>query len=332
MHLCDFGADIDSCPEGRNCQGPGGTTFTFPRLYSFDQWIMRSWVRDTLRGSFPEKREEIDRLADPGEYGLESYSCRLICCFIFMMSVVDDLRGTLGMVVLVFASPTRPDMWIKYEEPDWADKKYVKKVHGWSELDFVRFRVAGMPLHWKIINLVFVLIPKLFIWYTLCSTGFHFLMETSGIVDLIMNSVAMKFILDLDGMILDHLATEATKHVMAKIEPMTLFDTQEVEEETEENAIERYRDHELTSLQKMWPLLLPKRLITIIALMAVYVTKYYWANCIVGKDGSIFSKDLYAPKDSVLRNPLTLVFDWLFETSRTDDDGLIWSMPKEESL
>merc|ERR1719476_1321373 len=90
MHLCDFGADIPRCPDAQNCEGPGGTKLSYPRLYSYDIWSTRSFLRDTLVSLFPEKSNLIKSVADPGEYGMENYYIRLACIFIFVLHVADD--------------------------------------------------------------------------------------------------------------------------------------------------------------------------------------------------------------------------------------------------
>ena len=39
---------------------------------------------------FPQMQDEIDKNVDPGEYGVESYWCRLVCIFIFVTAILDD--------------------------------------------------------------------------------------------------------------------------------------------------------------------------------------------------------------------------------------------------
>eukprot|EP00439_Symbiodinium_sp_Y106_P074806 s169_g14.t1 len=77
MHLCDFGASVKACPDASNCVGPSGTVYTPARLYSFPIWSTRVFVRDSMKAVFPEYAEKIDEQVDPGEYGLENYTCRL---------------------------------------------------------------------------------------------------------------------------------------------------------------------------------------------------------------------------------------------------------------
>merc|ERR1719359_959667 len=85
MHLCNFGAGLPDCPENSDCIGPRGTSYTPERLYDFDLWIARVFLRDSLASLFPDRLSDIDRVADPGEYGLESYYLRLACCFLFVI-------------------------------------------------------------------------------------------------------------------------------------------------------------------------------------------------------------------------------------------------------
>mmetsp|Transcript_1926 Transcript_1926/g.3505 ORF Transcript_1926/g.3505 Transcript_1926/m.3505 type:complete len:104 (+) Transcript_1926:3-314(+) len=69
MHLCDFGAHSGSCPEGKNCIGPGGTAYTPDRLFDWKLWTTRVFVRDSLKQLFPDRADEIQDVVDPGEYG-----------------------------------------------------------------------------------------------------------------------------------------------------------------------------------------------------------------------------------------------------------------------
>merc|ERR1719254_452569 len=50
MHLCNFGAGIQDCPGGENCIGPSGTNYKDAgRMYSYDSWSTRTYVRDSLK-------------------------------------------------------------------------------------------------------------------------------------------------------------------------------------------------------------------------------------------------------------------------------------------
>jgi len=202
MHLCDFGANLQDCPDSANCNGPGGTTMTYSRLYDYTTWSTRKFVGEALTDLFPNRAKDIAQFADPGEYGLEDYYCRLVCCFIFSMAVMNELYVTLGLLRLLWCLPSSDDKWVRFRPPEWdADKSRAKQIFGWTELDLVKFGVAGLPVYWKVINFVVVFIPKMCLWTVLVSSGFHFLMETSGIVDVIMNSMALTFILSLDELV-----------------------------------------------------------------------------------------------------------------------------------
>lgn len=94
-------------------------------------------------------------------------------------------------------------MWLEYRVPKWVDKAKVKEIAEKSELDFVKFMMAGMPLPWKLWNYFVIIIPKLLIWRSTATNGVTFLMETAGIEDCIINVTALTFILNLDEMIFD---------------------------------------------------------------------------------------------------------------------------------
>merc|ERR1719362_1001204 len=91
MHLCDFAAELEQCPDGPHCIGPGGTKYTSDGLYSFDIWSVRTYMRDSLTTILQGSNYSnlVDSIQDnfaPGEYGLESYWCRILACFLFMLN------------------------------------------------------------------------------------------------------------------------------------------------------------------------------------------------------------------------------------------------------
>jgi hypothetical protein len=119
MFLCDFGAHLENCP-GPGCIGPFGTNITAPRLYSWSSIAIRNFARQSLQTLFPDKLNEISLKVDPGEYGLESYWCRLACCFIFMICCMGELAVTVKMFQLLYKIPTQAEPWIvaKPRDPD----------------------------------------------------------------------------------------------------------------------------------------------------------------------------------------------------------------------
>lgn len=321
-HLCDFGAAIDKCPGGPNCKGPGGSTYTFARNYGFTTWSTRMFVRDSLRQLFPHRADDVDSFADPGEYGLEDYYCRLACCLVFVMGVVDDLKGTVGLLTLLIHVPTAAEPWIKYEVPDWDHKEKAKKMHGWTELDLVKYEVAGIPMHWKIMNFFFIFCPKCWIWWTLTSCGFHFLMETAGIVDLVVNCMALTFVLSVDEMVFEKLATVAAKHIMGALQDKPLFPEPDEESEADHHSLLRFQIDEFghNYWRLLW-LVIPKRLLLILGVLGFFVCKYYYQYCERSEDGSWVSKAVYVPKE-VPYNPLSFIYGLWLEMS----DEPVWPL------
>lgn len=327
MHLCSFGATMEDCPGGPDCIGPRGTTYTPARLYDYGIWSTRAFVHDSLKALFPHKAEEIDELVDPGEYGMENWYCRVCCLFIFTMATYNDLRETLSLMNLLWAVPSKPEKWLSYTTPEFhEDKEEAKKVHGWTELDLVEFHVCGMPNTWKAVNLVIIAVPKLVIWAVLVSSGFHFLMETATITNLIVNSMALAFILSIDEMIFEAFSTVAVKHMMEKLTDHVLFEAESEEIESEDDVLQRYTSTELGSQRvfSCYKWIIPRRLIFCLLLMGGFYWKYYAVNCILMPDGSWVSQPLLQP-EGVGYN----FFGFLVPSSlKYADTGPLWSMPE----
>merc|ERR1712014_134148 len=84
-------------------------------------------------------------------------------------------------------------------------------------------QVAGMPLKWKLFNAFILLVPKAMIWQLTVTTGIVFLMETAGIDDLVVNSVALTFILDIDELCCKTLTEEYICGLLSRVRPFPLF-------------------------------------------------------------------------------------------------------------
>jgi len=298
---------------------------TYSRLYDYNTWHTRTFVRDTLKAVFPDRADDIEEAGDPGEYGLEDYYCRSVCCFIFSMAVMNDLYLTLSLCLLFYHVPSNDASWIWYNTPAWEDKYRAKQIHGWNELDLVKFGVAGMPLHWKLINIVAVLVPKFLLWGLLVNAGFHFLMETSGIVDLIMNSLAMTFILGIDELIFAVMTSVPVKHMMEKLQEYELFSVEHHETEPEEDTLERYTSNEFghSGRWRFFKMLIPRRMLCVIAVTAIFTFRYYHNNCVTDEHGGTVSKPMYLPKGSNF-NP----FEFIFSSMEDLKSKTFWSMPE----
>lgn len=329
MHLCDYGKTVfqNDCPNGPNCIGPGGTPIESTLKYDFNTWATRTFVRDTMKVLFPERSDVIQDQVTPGEYGLESWLCRNACIFIFMMAVVEDLHQTLLLIKTLFRIPTMAQSWIMYNEPEWEEKSTVKKLQGLTELDLVKFRVAGMPCGWKVFNFMFIVVPKAMLWVSMSIVGVHYLMETSGIVDLIVNAMALTFVLNIDETAFMRFSTIITKHIMSKLEDMPLFSTDREESEADDDALDRFEEEEMGSgrWRRLLVPLIPMRLLAIIFWQIVFMSLYYYRNCDARSDGSYVSKDLHLPSDLTF-NPLSLMFGF----ENTQHRQASWTMPHRD--
>jgi len=351
MHLCNFGQYFDKCPGKTDCTGPGGTTYVKDGLYAnFQQWNTRMFVRDTLNWLLPDKAAAIRSNVVPGEYGIESPLCRVLCVFLFVMAVVDDFAETLNTMLLLWHVPSVPEPWLSYEPPSWVTNKEIgeemsrtldfdvnetinkdtaKKVMGVGEIDFVIVRVAGMPRRWKVINFFCIVVPKFFIWLVLIAAGTQFLMETAAIQDLIINSLAMCFILQIDELVASRLCTEATKAIMAKLEAYDLFSIAEDEELLDEDVVAEYEKREVqfsVADCETLILLFPKRLFLIMSITACCYWGYYMRFCTATPDGSYVSEALYPP--ATIEKAGFWFLEWLTEPQLVPRvPHATWKMP-----
>lgn len=324
MHLCDFGAFIENCP-GLGCLGPGGSDLTPPRMYGFEAWVNRNFVRDSLKAIFPDRIDDIEHLVDPGEYGVESYWCRLTCCFIFMIALMWELTVVVKMVTLLWSVPTADQPWIVEKDPE--DIKGVEI----GSLDAVQLKIAGMPMKWKIINSTLIVLPKALLFKQTAETGITFLMETSGIQDIIVNSVGLAFILNLDELIYSALMSEEEGHIVELCEDYPLYDLTsscvgDISSLSDAEVLERYEQtQKLTGfLLSDLKVIIPQKLLCAALCCCLLVLLYYQKNCQMSAEGRLVSKDMYLPKDATY-SWQTAFLPNVFDIER--EETPFWKMP-----
>jgi hypothetical protein len=313
MKLCDFGAGLARCPDGLGCVGPGGTRYTPSRVYDYDSCVNRNFVRDSLKALFPDMVEKIAEVVDPGEYGQESHMCRFLCCFLFMASLVSELVSISDMARLIAKLPIDPTSWIQCEAAPGSE---------------ARLLITGMPMCWKLVNVVFVLLPKLLLWRLTVSAGMNFLLDTEVITDVIINTVALNFILAIDELLFESLTAPETRWLMDALESYQLKD---LDDRFCTHAAGQQAVVEEDVAREFWAagsfsckIAIPIRLIGVMLLTGLFVWEYYYLNCIIGEEGNYISGPLFLPAS--VNFPLSsFLFPWI--NPPTIGDTPIWQMP-----
>lgn len=305
MYLCNFGAKKDGCPEADGCFGPGGTRITPPRLYSYTQWNVQNFVKNSFLSLFPDREDDINEKVDPGEYGVESMQVRFVCTFVFVLTGLHDLHEFLNMLKLLYRVPSKG-----LEELSWVDRERGEPV----------FKIAGMPVVWKIISFLAVAVPKFFLWMFTMRSGVMFLLETSDIADTIINATALSFILQIDELIFDVLTSDKTKMLMSCLQSH-VAGSQVGAPEDDEQLIER-------SGVKSWSLAeaVPRRFAFCIFLWIALVGEYYLTSCTRSEDGTWVSVPVYLPKSTDF-SFLSAIFPRIFPVEA--EDKPYWTMPKD---
>lgn len=296
MYLCNFAEGV---------RGPSGSLIESPaRLFTnFNQWNTRMYIKQSLLALFPERKKWIEEKVDPGEYGLESHSCRFICCILFIMSTIKELYLILTMARLLWHVPTRGESWLEASDGEDADSSMAADlrippdVMKW--LNMVRVRVAGMPLCWKLFGALFVLIPKVLIWRLTLQTGITYLMDTAGSTDLIINAVALGFILSIDELICEVLLSRETKILLAKCEGFPLGGAA-FEHAEDDEIYEKFLQNKGCKAWTLRDLLLlfPFRIALTLVVTALFVAEYYCRFCTWTEEDGFISRPVYEPKDS----------------------------------
>jgi len=286
MNLCDFGLHLSQCPGAPGCVGPFGTEYTPARLYGWAAWSSRSFVKDSLVALFPDKVKEIAEKVDPGEYGIESQECRMLCCFVFVLAIMEDIFAITRLARLLYSVPSKADNWIGYR----ALSKNERDEHE-ASFDHTTIRVAGMPVKWKVTNVVLVLIPRTMICALTLKVGIHFLMESSGIADGIVNALALSFIVSMPGLVQTVMSSRASRNIMSKLEQ---FRVDKLPQSCED-MLSKHLDYQRRGDWKTMFNLLPIRFMFSIAVTGTFIIYYYLSYCTLDGDSRWVSKAMYLP-------------------------------------
>jgi len=160
-------------------------------------------------------------------------------------------------------------------------------------------------------------------------------METEDIIGVVVNSMALTFVLDVDEMIIDKFGTHATKYIVQHTEPYPLFDSEKEDAEMPDKVYRRQQKAEQVTLRllldpRFYWFLVPKKLVLVILFTVIFLFRYYYAYCDRGEDGNWVSKDMYYPK-GVFWDPISLALHALYPQISVDDEPY-WTWSTARSL
>eukprot|EP00419_Tripos_fusus_P068253 CAMPEP_0172896330 /NCGR_PEP_ID=MMETSP1075-20121228/155248_1 /TAXON_ID=2916 /ORGANISM="Ceratium fusus, Strain PA161109" /LENGTH=268 /DNA_ID=CAMNT_0013751715 /DNA_START=63 /DNA_END=867 /DNA_ORIENTATION=+ len=197
-------------------------------------------------------------------------------------------------------------------------------------LNLVHVKVAGIPRLWKFISFMVVLLPKLVIWKLTLQTGTTFLMNTAGSVDLILNAVALTFILSIDEMICEVLLSRPTRILLAKCDSFPLHPVSG-QEQTDEELLDlldrKGKGCKAWSVKDIF-LMIPSQLAITAVITVLFIADYYHEHCLwTEKDGWV-SKPVYIPQGSAF-NFWNAVLPDVFPPPQ--QPAPFWQMPPERN-
>jgi len=224
------------------------------------------------------------------------------------------------------------DLWLLiWKVPAAPEKSQWLRSSSSGEPFFV---VAGMPRQWKVINFLFVLLPKVVLCHYVLWEGTLLVMDTSGITDMVLGAVSMSFILTIDEIMYDTLTSIPSKRIIEAVEvleigqddPKVSIQSVESARGIEREAVDDSGQVLPNSLSYLDVLSLgfPKRLVLVVFVMVCYMMKYYYAKC-KPSDGQWVSKDMFLPLTSEY-HLWDFVFDSFFHTVPREPTPF-WTMP-----
>lgn len=234
------------------------------------------------------------------------------------------------MAKLLIYLPSKNESWVEFKSD--RDKSKTSRRKEW--LDEVNVKVAGMGYGWKAVNAFFVLLPKSFlVWYT-AKAGVYFLMETATVDGIVVNSIALGFLLSLDELITSALMSTQAKQLLVMCESKAISHQDEDEAEevlNDEQILDRFYIQQRLSgggWKNTLKLLFFHKFIKIYIVVittAVLLWKYYHSHCEYS-EGRWISRTMHGPKSGAF-SIMNAFLPELFPIEETEEP--FWTMHGE---
>uniref|UniRef100_A0A7S0FZS1 Transmembrane protein n=1 Tax=Pyrodinium bahamense TaxID=73915 RepID=A0A7S0FZS1_9DINO len=224
----------------------------------------------------------------PVELGMESATCRTVCVAVFCIAICGEIFSMKDLARFLWYVPTEGRTKPGQEEEDlsWVSfsqdskRQELRPIWHWTgrrDLDSVSFKSGAMPMSWKLFMSALLVIQAGILCLT-GWTGLSFLMNTGGIVDEVLNTLSVAFILELDRLIFWTLSRGLTKEILRRVEPLSL--QRWAGELTQELNVSRTKEREYGYCALLKSFLienLPTLVLAIVTIGGHYV--YFFQKC-----------------------------------------------------
>eukprot|EP00933_Yihiella_yeosuensis_P076806 TRINITY_DN8676_c0_g1_i3.p1 TRINITY_DN8676_c0_g1~~TRINITY_DN8676_c0_g1_i3.p1 ORF type:complete len:418 (+),score=57.25 TRINITY_DN8676_c0_g1_i3:230-1483(+) len=133
----------------------------------------------------------------------------LVLC-IWWMSMIQELRHIIDWIALLCLTGS--------SAPEGEEGKAVKELTETEKDDEIT--ILAVPLSHKLYTLVFHILPRTYICLNLSHVGTKFLIGADDYNNLILNSVALGFLIELDEMLYAAVVGSTDKTVLSKTKPL----------------------------------------------------------------------------------------------------------------
>ena len=139
---------------------------------------------------------------------------------VWWMIMLTEVRTIIDwMVVIAFINSSRD---VNRDPPSESRESPYVDGYNKDQLDSDIF-IYAIPLHWKAYALVFHVIPRAYIWLRLSFYGSWFLISADSYQDLILNSVALAFLVEVDNLLYDAVMAKRDKDVHERVQPIIVL-------------------------------------------------------------------------------------------------------------
>lgn len=125
---------------------------------------------------------------------------RRLCVVAFVLWLFKDVRQTYEIAMLIVKLPTKAGKWMVMKMVSESSMVKLDKKGFLEHEDEaqVEWQIDSMEMKWKIMTAFFIIVPKFLVAVALCYYGSVWLLNTTDRSELILNAVALVFVLELD--------------------------------------------------------------------------------------------------------------------------------------
>eukprot|EP00928_Gymnodinium_smaydae_P027372 TRINITY_DN21193_c0_g2_i1.p1 TRINITY_DN21193_c0_g2~~TRINITY_DN21193_c0_g2_i1.p1 ORF type:complete len:994 (+),score=168.96 TRINITY_DN21193_c0_g2_i1:72-3053(+) len=183
-----------------------------------DETSKRSLISEVCTGTtrLSSSANQIGLFEDMSEFYSKGVGLCILAHLMWFASIMKDMNSTLNLARALVCAPHAPTTEVViFDESDHVDADALLKLMVQTRLKYISWTRV-------VVFCVLVLLPKMIIALLLGFIGMQFLAVTTSLTDLLLNAMALAFILDVDDIFYAIFVPRRIQTIIRNLEPLCL--------------------------------------------------------------------------------------------------------------